>query len=263
MNAKELFKAGNLAEAVTAALEEVKQHPTDTSRRGFLGELLCFTGDFPRADVHLDALGNQDPQALLGVALFRQLLRAEQARQQFFREGRLPEFLDPPPLYLQRHLEASISVREGRPAEAVTLLNEAEDLRPEVAGTCDGQSFNDLRDIDDMTASFFEVLTSTGKYYWIPLERVERVEFRAPERPRDLLWRRAHMAVRSGPDGEVYLPALYPGTHAESDDRLRLGRLTEWRGGNEAPLRGVGQRMFVIGEEDRAIMELHELVITS
>ena len=81
-----------------------------------------------------------------------------------------------------------------------------------------------------MTASFFEVLTSTGKYFWIPLERVELVEFRPPERPRDLLWRPVHMIVRGGPDGEVYLPVLYAGSAADADDQIRLGRTTEWRG---------------------------------
>ena len=85
-----------------------------------------------------------------------------------------------------------------------------------MTGTCDDQPFDDLRDLDELTASFFEVLTSTGKYFWIPLERVDTVEFRAWERPRDLLWRRAHMVVRGGPDGEVYLPVLYAGSVCRS-----------------------------------------------
>ena len=40
---------------------------------------------------------------------------------------------------------------------------------------------------------------------------------------------------------------------------MRLGRMTDWRGGEGGPVRGVGQRMFVVGEEDRSIMELKEL----
>ena len=46
-----------------------------------------------------------------------------------------------------------------------------------------------------LTAGSFEVLTTTGKYYWIPTERVATVEFHPPKRPRDLLWRRATMSV--------------------------------------------------------------------
>ena len=262
MNATEHYKAGNLSEAVAAATEEVKQHPTDTSRRGLLVELLCFAGDLQRADLQLDAMGHQDPQSMLGISMFRQLVRAEQARQQFFGEGRLPEFLDQPAPHLQCHLEASIRLREGHPSEAAELLEEAERQRPAVAGTSGDQPFEDMRDIDDLTASFFEVLTSNGKYYWIPMERVALIEFRAPVRPRDLLWRRVHIVVRDGPDGEVFLPVLYPGSHAEPDDRIRLGRMTDWRGGEGLPVRGIGQRMFLIGEEDRSILELEKITIT-
>jgi type VI secretion system protein ImpE len=261
MDAKEHFKAGNLAEAVAAATEDVKRHPNDLSRRGFLGELLCFVGDFQRADLQLDAIGHQDPQMALGISMFRQLIRAEQARQQFHAEGRLPEYLDQPAPHLKRHLEASISVREGRAQEAAALLEQAEAERPKPGGACNGRAFDDFRDVDDLTSSFFEVLTSNGKYYWIPVERVQLIEFHAPERPRDLLWRRVHMIVRDGPDGEVFLPVLYPGTCAESDDRLRLGRMTDWRGGDGAPVRGVGQRLFLVGEEGVSIMELQKIEI--
>ena len=57
------------------------------------------------------------------------------------------------------------------------MLGRAEEQRVKLTGACDEQPFDDLRDVDELTSSFFEVLTSTGKYYWIPLERVESVEF--------------------------------------------------------------------------------------
>ncbi|HUT09708.1 MAG TPA: type VI secretion system accessory protein TagJ [Thermoguttaceae bacterium] len=132
-----------------------------------------------------------------------------------------------------------------------------------MTGTLDEKPFDDLRDIDDLTASFFEVLTSNGKYYWIPMERVETIRFQAPKRLRDLLWGRAHMIVGGGPDGEVFLPALYSGAHAEDDDRVRLGRMTDWRGGQRAPVRGIGQRMFEVGDEDRTMMELTQITFTN
>lgn len=261
--AAELYKAGQLAEAIAVAADEVKRHPTDVGPRGFLTELLCFAGDFERADKQLDAIGLQDPQSAVGISLFRQLLRAEQARQQFHAEGRLPEFLGKPSPRLQRHLDASIRLREGKPAEAAALLDEAEAQRPSLSGACAGRPFEDIRDIDDLTASFFEVLTSTGKYFWIPMERVETIEFHDPVHPRDLLWRRAHMVVCGGPDGEVFLPTLYAGSAASPDDRIRLGRMTEWRGGEDAPIQGMGQRLFALGNEDVSILELKQIAITT
>ena len=259
MNARQFFDAGRLKEAIAASAAEVKQAPSDVARRTFFCELLCFAGHLERADLQLDTLLQLDPAVALAVALFRQLLHAEQARQHFYTDGRLPDFLDVPDPVLKLHLEASILLRDGKKAEAATALAQAEERRVKVSGVCDGQPFADFRDLDDFTASFFEVLTSTGKYYWIPMERVELIEFRPPVRPRDLLWQRVHMVVRGGPDGEVFLPTIYAGSPAEADEKLALGQVTDWRGGNGEPVRGVGQRNFLVGDEGRAILELKEL----
>jgi type VI secretion system protein ImpE len=260
MTPSELYQAGKLDEAVAAALEGVKKHPTDTSRRGQLSELLMFAGDLERADKQLETMLHQDPSTVMGVGLLRQLIRAETARQQFIADGRLPEFVGGAPTEtLKLHLQASISLREGKMEEATQLLEQAEASRPKVSGNVDGQPFTDFRDLDDTTASFFEVITSNGKYYWIPIESVEFIDFRKPERPKDLLYRQAHMVVQGGPDGEVYLPTLYVGTHT-LDDQLRLGRGTEWRGGEDgSPVRGAGLRMFLVGDEDRSILQMGKI----
>jgi type VI secretion system protein ImpE len=259
MNAKESFHAGDLQGAIAAATDEVKKHPTQTSPRALLAELLAFTGELERADKHMDAIGQQDAEAMLGVAVVRQLVRAELARREFYDQGRVPEFLDPPPPHVRLALEASIAIREGKAVEAAAKLEEAENLRPHLSGTSDGKPFDDFRDVDDLTSTFFEVFTSTGKYYWIPNERVELIEFHVPERPRDLLWRQAHMVVAGGPDGEVTIPAVYYGSHADAEDRVKLGRVTEWRGEEGSPVRGFGQRLFLMGDEARAILEIKEI----
>jgi len=261
MNTQEFYEAGQLDEAVSAAVAEVKRHPADAGKRTLLAELLCFTGDLERADKQLDAVGKTDPDAMIVIAMFRHLLRAETARREFYEEGHLPEFVGKPSEEMQLRLEASILIREDDPRGAAELLSKAEEMRPAVACECDGQAVDDLRDLDDLTGSFFEVLTSNGKYYWIPINRVETVEFHTPERPRELLWRPAHMVVRGGPDGEVFLPTLYAGSHAQSDDRLRLGRFTDWIGEEGAPVRGIGQRMYLCGDQDRGMLELERISI--
>ncbi|HKO06687.1 MAG TPA: type VI secretion system accessory protein TagJ [Alphaproteobacteria bacterium] len=259
VSATEHYKAGRLREAIEAQSDEVKRHPADSNLRAFLAELLLVAGEIDRADTHLDAIGKQDMKAALGIALIRQLVRGEQARRQFYTEGRVPAFLDQPSPQLQLHLEASIRLREKDALGAQRLLEDAEAGRGELPGKCNGAAFEDMRDIDDLTSSFFEVLTSTGKYYWIPMARVELVEFSAPERPRDLLWRRAHMVVSGGPDGEVFLPAIYSAGDGALEDSFRLGRATEWVGGEAAPVRGIGQRSFLIGEDSVPIMDIKTL----
>jgi type VI secretion system protein ImpE len=67
------------------------------------------------------------------------------------------------------------------------------------------------------------------------------------------------MIVHDGPDGEVYLPALYAGSHAAAEDGLRLGRATDWAGGQGRPVRGSGQRTFLVGDEAKTLMEIQVL----
>ena len=150
-------------------------------------------------------------------------------------------------------------MRDGNGEEASALLQQAEEQRPRPSGTCDGKPFSDFRDLDDLSAGFLEVLTGNGEYYWVPSSRVERIEFKEPARPRDLLWRRALMTVRDGPDGEVYLPAIYPLSYEQADEAFRLGRTTDWSQTVGGPVRGLGLRTFLVGDEDRTIMEMTEL----
>lgn len=259
-NAKSRFDAGDLNGAVAAGIEDVRQHPTDTQRRLFLAELFCFQGDVERADRQLDVIVQQQPDAVL-VLQFRQLLRAEQHRRETFTQGRAPEFLLDPPEHLRLQVRAGIHFREKDFAGAQSLLDQAEQCRPEVSGTCDTKPFSMLRDLDDLTASFFEVLTNDGHYYWVPFEVVRQIEFHAPVAPRDLLWRRASMTIAGGPDGEVFVAATYFDSFQAEDDGLRLGRATDWRENPNGPIQGVGQRVFMVGDNDHAALEIGQIEI--
>ena len=259
MTPSELLEAGKLNEAVAAAVETVKSRPTDIEARGFLVQLLCFTGDMERADKQLDTLSHQSPETAVGVALLRQLVRGEEARNQVFTSGRVPEFVGVPPEYLQLHLKATIALREQDNAAAREYLDAAESQAPTLSGTCNGTAFQGQRDLDDVTACFAEVVTSNGKYYWIPFAQIESIEFHPPERPLDLLWRRARMIVRGGPDGEVYVPAIYHGTAEHADEQLQLGRGTDWVGEETSAVRGLGQRMWLFGDQEHALLELQHI----
>ena len=250
-----LLRAGKLDEAVAAAQAALRKAPTDLNARVLLAELLAFTGNLERADVILDAASAIDPTTAVVVAEFRQLVRADMARRQLFRDGRVPEFLSDPTETQRLQLAALVALRAGDTADAARQAEAAEAARPRAPGRHGDVAFDDLRDVDDLLAGSFEVLTTTGKYFWIPTERVQTLEFHAPKRPRDLLWRRASMSVADGPDGEVYLPTVYAADDAMTD-ALRLGRETDWRESDGGPVRGVGQLLFLIGEDAVAMMEL-------
>jgi len=172
------------------------------------------------------------------------------------RDGGAPEAL-------RASLAARVALLAGDLAEAARHDGKAEAVRPRVAGTFQQPSgemtFDDFRDADDLYAGFFEVLTTTGKYFWVPTERVTSIELHPPRRPRDLAWRRAAISVTDGPDGEVYLPALYISAAAEPRDDIWLGRVTDWLGEDEGLVRGAGQRVFLIGADAYAITDLSVL----
>jgi type VI secretion system protein ImpE len=264
MNASEYYRAGQLANATEAALGEVKADPGDVAKRCFLADLLCFAGDLERAERHLDAAAQLDATWAMVVALRRQLLRAEQARRQCFSAGRLPEFIDQPSPELRLRLQAAIALRDKDLDAAGKLLSDAESKRTVMSGICNGRPFDGISDLDELTSSFFEVFTATGKYYWIAADTVERLEFVAPVTAQDLLWRTARMALRKGAtalDGLVFFPTLYEGSHTSADDQVKLGRMTDWIGGETAPYRGLGQRVFEVGGLEVPILELGRLEI--
>jgi type VI secretion system protein ImpE len=164
-------------------------------------------------------------------------------------------------------LEASLRARENDVAEAARMLDSAEEARPALAGICDGKPFDDLRDLDDRVGGVFEILTSTGKYFWIGADQIESIEFDARERPLDLLWRPAEVSVRGGPTGKVYMPAIYAPFVADAvpgaEEALRLARRTEWTGGDGSPTRGHGQRALLVGDEERPMLEITRIELAA
>ncbi len=260
-----LFRAGQLTAAVAAANAAVRKRPAELAPRLLLAELLLFAGNLERADVILDACSEIDPAAAVAVAEFRQLVRGEVARRQLFRDGRLPEFLGLPTASQRQALAALVATRAGDAAEAGRLAALAEMERVRPTGHTATATFEDLRDADDIVGGSFEVITTTGKYYWVPMERVTSVTFHPPQRPRDLFWRRATMEVADGPTGEVYLPALYPAPAdaAGLTDELRLGRATDWQQASEAaPVRGLGAVTLLVHDDALTMLELDTLTFT-
>ena len=74
-----------------------------------------------------------------------------------------------------------------------------------------------------------------------------------------MFWAPARVATFDGQLGEVYLPCLYPGSHAHPDDRARLGRLTAWSELAPGLVRGAGTRLVLAGDESRTLFEIGRL----
>ncbi|HSW03541.1 type VI secretion system accessory protein TagJ [Aquabacterium sp.] len=251
--AGDALRAGDIAGALAAATAAVKAAPTDADARWLMAEVLLLTGEAERADRMLDAAALHEPNP--AVLEFRKLLRAEVLRMQVLRDGRAPKYQgdDATPAQ-QAALRARMLLRLGDAAGANEAAAEIEALRTPAPGrleAADGSSvpFDDLRDADDLFAAEFEVLTTAGDHLLVPVSRVRSLEFDAPRRTRDLVWRRCAIDLKDGTEGVVYLPALYLGAAPETDHALLLGRVTEWTDPADGPVRGRGQRMLLVGEE--------------
>lgn len=259
MQALSLLNEGKLDAAIESALDHVRKTPADTGGREILAELFCLRGEYERADKQCEAVVVQQPQAALAVSLLRQLLRAQTSRRECWYEGRLPEFIGEPPESCQKALSALLAFRSGDGSQAIELLEQAEASRTATPGVCNGKAFNDIRDLDDFCAGFWEVLTSTGKYYWIPTARIISAQFSKVARPRDLLWCQCEMVVEDGPTGVVYIPTLYIDTDQTTDAAERLARATSWIEEENQPVRGLGQRSLLIGDDELGLLELESL----
>jgi len=223
----ELFQSGKLQEAIQALGEEVRNAPLDTRRRTFLFELLCFAGEFDRAEKHLNILADANQSANLGSLLYRSAIHAEKTRQQMFMDHTYP-----------------VAKETGK-----------------VSGFRNGQPFESFLDTDERIGACLEVFVA-GSYTWIGLEQIASIEIPKPQRLRDLIWSPAVVtttpAFRSLELGEVLLPVLSPLSWKHPDDSVRLGRCTVWEeGGDREPaLVPFGQKMFSIDGQEVPILEL-------
>ncbi len=231
MSAQELFKAGKLNEAIEALGAEVRDNPTDARRRTFLFELLCFKGEYDRAEKHLNILADATPDARVGAILYFSALHAERLRQDLFEKKDYP-----------------VAPASGNPR----------------GGTINGQPFETLEDADPRVGPRLE-LFAAGAYLWIPLEHIESIELEPPRRLRDLLW--APALVRTGPAfkdkelGEVLMPVLAPFSWKHSEDDVKLGRSTVWTEVDGMSLPS-GQRMFSVDDEDFPLLEIRKIEFT-
>ena len=260
MNAGELFKAGQLPEAVDAQLKEVKAKPADHGQRLFLFELLAFAGDLDRAQRQIETINYNDMELDAAVLAYRRLVDSERARRRLFSESLVPKFFGDQPEHVKLRLEAVNRLRENGPAEAAELLTKAAALMPELKGELNGKPFSSLRDCDDLFSGVLEVMAQGG-YYWVPLEQIDAISISAPKTPRDLLWLPARLEMTESA-GNIHLPVLYAGSHEHADNQVKLGRMTDWKSPQGGPTLGIGAKTFLADEDVVTMLDWRQLEIT-
>jgi type VI secretion system protein ImpE len=259
VNPQELYQAGKLTQAIDEQLQLVKKSPGDPGLRVFLFELLVTAGELDRAARQLQAVPTEDQPAKLFQQLYLMQIEAERKRREVF-EGKVqPKSFAPLPEHVKLRLEA-LTYLLRNDSEAATALQHASEAAPVIAGDLNGNAFQHLRDCDDLFGTVLEVMAH-GEYYWVPLEQVDSVLANDPKYPRDLVWLPAKLSIRQGPAGDVFLPTRYPGTYAQADDELRLGRQTDLQQTEGGPVRGIGTRVFFADEEPIRLLDIRQLLL--
>jgi type VI secretion system protein ImpE len=259
--ALELFQNGQLEDAIHAQIELVKADPNNENQRLFLFELLVLAGQWDRAGRQLAALDYPDAERGATRAVYRSLLDAERQRNDILLSGKSPHFLSDPPENVQRRVEALQHLVQGRSDEAAQILAQLDESDCDICGELNGTEFTLFRDCDDLFGSVLEALSSTGNYYWIPIQQIASLTVVEPRQLRDLAWLPATLGMRDGPTGDVFLPVRYPGSESHANNAIRLARATNWTSPEDGPVRGYGVRLYLVDDSAIAIPEWRTLKV--
>ncbi|MEN9365843.1 MAG: hypothetical protein RL489_201 [Pseudomonadota bacterium] len=269
--------AGDLAGALASLQQQVRRQPADARLRIFLFQLLVLLRQWPRAAQQLVLCGELDAGALAMVATCREALQAEQVREAVMSGRTTPLVFGEPPAWIGLLAEALAADGRGDAAVAAVLRARALEQAPACSGTLDGRPFAWLADADSRLGPVLEVMMR-GRYGWLPLQALRRIEIDAPEDLRDLVWLPARLTFVSGGETVALLPVRYaPDADADSEgegeggdpatlrDARRLARRTDWiaLAPQHQPdqFRGLGQRLLCTEAEERGLLEVREIVI--
>ncbi|MBC7924297.1 MAG: virulence protein SciE type [Bryobacteraceae bacterium] len=230
MTEARLLENGKVGDTIAALSAQLRDNPTDVQRRTFLFELLCFSGQYDRAEKQLAVLARDNKETELGAVLYYSALHAEKTRHDLFRSETYPRDL----------------------------------CRSELTGTLNGKPFTSISDADQTIGARLEVFVA-GSYVWVPFEHIASIQLQEPKRLRDTLWTPA--LVQTGPSfegadmGEVLIPVVYPFSWKSDQEMLWLGRGTSWVADDQGAEFPVGQKIFLVDGAEMPLLQVRSITI--
>ena len=236
----------------------IQKQPQRSDLRIFLFQIYCVQGEWMKASTQLDVLLELDPSSKPMVETYREALRCEALRREVFDGKRSPLVLGAPQDWLAMMIEALRVDAEGRPDAAAELRAKALEAAPATSGKLDDTPFAWLADADSRLGPVIEAIIN-GKYYWVPVSRLIRIEIDKPADLRDFVWTPATLTLENGAANVALIPTRYPGTERETDAALRLARATDWREQPGGAWHGVGQRVLTTDQAEIALLDVRVL----
>lgn len=219
-----------MRQALDALAAHLREKPNDVAARTTLFEALSFSGEYDRAEKHLNVLAGASEEAKIGAILYFSAVHAERERHAMYKSQSFPK----------------------------------SPSNPKVSGKLNGKPFSEIRDADNDLGARLEVF-GAGQYMWVHFADIKSLGIEPPKKWRDTLWTPAF--IKTGPRfqgadmGEVLLPAVYPFSWTYEDEDVMLGRQTLWaedEAGYKYPL---GQKMLIVDGEEVPFLEIRTLEI--
>ncbi|UJF20490.1 type VI secretion system accessory protein TagJ [Shewanella sp. OMA3-2] len=241
---QQMLGNGQLQEAILYVEGKLRDDPMNVDFKSAHIELLCINGSLERADKQLNFLVQKHPDFLIGAANLRQLIRAEQARQDFMKGQAVPKlFADADP-HSEALMKLRLALTDGQDDMAQCSLN-LEQQRPQVNLELDGKLSEEIRDLDDTLGGFIEVFGTDGHYYLAQLSEIDYINFKPVSSLIENVWRRVELAIKNGPSGEAHIPMVYGGSES---DAQKLGRETDWQEIATDVMVGKGLKMWFVDD---------------
>ncbi|MEX9251759.1 type VI secretion system accessory protein TagJ [Pseudenterobacter timonensis] len=250
-----LLRDNSVSDGIQMAERLVRKNPARAACRHSLFQLLCITGDWPRALQQLQLCARMDANYTQEARLFRELVRCEMFRQSVFQGTQRPGFILPQPVWTESLLDALACEARSEIQEADQHRNTALETISDTCGRWNGGSFDWVSDSDSRLGPVLEVVTG-GEYIWLPFSQIRSLETPFPVRLTDLLWKPVNITLVNGDLHGAWLFTRYSGS-GNASDALRLCRETVWQDGpGETTVQAQGQKVWLSSHGDISLLDL-------
>jgi len=259
MDPKALIQNGDIDAARTALVERVKHSPADLQARSLLFQVMLLCGQWDKALRQLDICTSQQAAPEMNAPVYRNLIEAEKERVAVAAMQKRPTFFPEVPDYADDFLMAMELLQDGNVEAAAKAFTTVKENLPAIQGTINGEPFDGFTETDSTLAFFIEAI-EYERYLWVPITAIRELVVSKPETLIDLIWTKGRITTWEGLTMGCFLPVLYPNSFQSSDNNIRLGRLTDWKSLGGGFSRAAGQHVFQVGEEDKSLFELGEVI---
>jgi type VI secretion system protein ImpE len=254
------LKEGDVTRALKLLTEQVRARPQEAKLRVFMFQLLCVLGQWDRALNQLNVSLELDGSTLPMVQTYREAIACETLRLQVFAGQKVPMLFGEPETWVALLIEALLREGRGEADAARQLREQALEQAPATAGQLDGQPFAWIADADGRLGPTLEAVIN-GRYYWLPWNRLSKVEIDPPQDLRDAIWMPAHFEFTNGGEVVGLIPTRYPDTQLAAGDSLALARRTDWLEKQPGVFAGLGQRLFVTDAHEVGLMDVRTVTL--